>query len=243
NENVENFTWERPEGAPDIIKVVLKNPLFPGEKVSLNLLYQVKIPSEKFTRYGYDDLGNLKLKYWYITPAVFDEEWYLYSDKNLGDQYTPPANISIKLSTPPYLYVGTSLEVDSFKTENGYKTTYLSGEQKVNPTIYLTRSFRFESIEVNSKQIITNLEDDGLIFGMKGLLLNRILKFLETRLGSYPFEKIMVTREDYLNNPVYGLNQLPQFVRPYPDGFQYDIKQLKAITDNYLKNTLFLNSR
>src|SRR5690606_37780298 len=34
NENVENFTWERPEGAPDIIKVVLKNPLFPGEKVS-----------------------------------------------------------------------------------------------------------------------------------------------------------------------------------------------------------------
>src|SRR5690606_2640568 len=166
NENVENFTWERPEGAPDIIKVVLKNPLFPGEKVSLNLLYQVKIPSEKFTRYGYDDLGNLKLKYWYITPAVFDEEWYLYSDKNLGDQYTPPANISIKLSTPPYLYVGTSLEVDSFKTENGYKTTYLSGEQKVNPTIYLTRSFRFESIEVNSKQIITNLEDDGLIFGM-----------------------------------------------------------------------------
>jgi hypothetical protein len=243
NENVQPFTWERPEGSPDIIKVNLEKPLFPGEKVEINLLYSVKIPSEKFTRFGFDDAGNFKLKYWYVTPAVFDEEWKLYSDRNIGDQYTPPANIKIRLSTKPYLYVGSSLNVDRVVTENIYKTTFLSGNARINPQLYLTRTFRFESIEVNQTEVLTNLEDDGLLMGMKGIILNRILKFLELRLGPYPHKTMLVTREDYLTNPVYGLNQLPQFIRPFPDGFQYDIKQLKAVTDHYLKNTLFLNPR
>ncbi|QED36485.1 M1 family metallopeptidase [Antarcticibacterium arcticum] len=243
NQNVQNFTWERPEGFPDIIKVELTQPLLPGEKISVNFLYQVKIPSEKFTRYGVDDQGNYKLKYWYITPAVFDGEWKIYSDKNLGNQFTVPANYSIKLTTPPSLYVASVLNTDRFFTDNGFKTTYLSGENHVNPHLYLTKTYRLEALDVNSKIVLTSVEDDGLIFGMKGMILNRILKFLETRLGAYPQETIMVTREDYLNNPVYGLNQLPQFIRPFPDGFQYDIKQLKTITENYLRNTLFLNPR
>lgn len=243
NENVQTYTWDRPDGAPDIIRVNLDQPLFPGEKVTINLLYRVKIPSDKFTRFGYDDLGNFKLKYWYITPAVFDKEWKIYSDRNIGDQYTPPADIKIKLSTNPYLYVGSALDNDRMVTENGFKTTYLSGENRVNSQLYLTRSFKFESIEVNNTEILTNLEDDGLILGMKGMILNRVLKFLETRLGAYPHKTLLIPREDYLRNPVYGLNQLPQFIRPFPDGFQYDIKQLKAVTDHYLKNTLILNPR
>ncbi|UJH91264.1 metalloprotease [Antarcticibacterium sp. 1MA-6-2] len=243
NKNVQNYTWDRPEGAPDIIRIFLEEPLNPGEKVYLNLLYRVKIPSEKFTRYGYDDLGNFKLKYWYITPAVFNGDWKIYSDRNIGDQYTPPADIKIKLSTKPNLYVGSPLNVERVITENGFKTTFLSGDNRVTSQLYLTRTFNFESIEVNSTEVLTNVEDDGLMLGMKGLILNRILKFLELRLGEYPHKTLFVTREDYLNNPVYGLNQLPHYIRPFPDGFQYDIKQLKAVTDHYLKNTLLLNPR
>ncbi|MEP6260777.1 MAG: metalloprotease [Gillisia sp.] len=243
NPAVQNYTWERPEGFPDIIRISLTEPLLPGDKASFNFLYQVKIPSEKFTRFGYDEQGNYKLKYWYITPAVFDGEWKIFSDKNLGNQYTVPANYKIKLTTPPSLYVGTVLKTDRFFTDNGFMTTYLSGEDQVNPQLYLTRTYRLEALDINSKLVLTSVEDDGLILGMKGMIINRILKFLETRLGAYPHEAIMVTREDYLNNPVYGLNQLPQFIRPFPDGFQYDIKQLKTITDQYLKNTLYLNPR
>jgi len=243
DENVQVYSWERIGGNPDLIRVNLNRPLLPGEKVTINLLYQVKVPSEKFTRFGYDDLGNYKLKYWYITPAVYDGKWQLYSDKNLGNQYAAPVNINIKLSTRPYLYVASPLNTDQLVTEDSYKTTYLSGENIVTSDMFLTKSYRFDAILVNQKEVLTNLEDEDLNPQMKGFILDRILKYLEQRLGTYPHESIMVTREDYLNNPVYGLNQLPSFIRPFPDGFQYDIKQLKTITNQYLKNSILLNPR
>ena len=62
DENVRVYSWERPGGNPDLIRINLPQPLLPGKKVTINLLYQVKVPSEKFTRFGFDDLGNYKLK-------------------------------------------------------------------------------------------------------------------------------------------------------------------------------------
>ncbi len=242
-ENLKPYSWNRPIDAADIIKIDLDKPLFPGEKQTIDLLYSVKIPSDKFTRYGYDDQGNFKLNYWYVTPAVYKNAWEIYSDKNLGNQYTPPVNVNIKLSTRPYLYVASPLKTERFVTEDTYKTTYLSGTNSVSSQLYLTKSYRFESIQANSTEIVTNLVDEGLNKEIKGMLLSRIMSFLEERLGDYPQASIMVTRDEYLNNPVYGLNQLPSFIRPFPDGFQYDIKQLKTITNQFIKNTILINPR
>lgn len=243
NENVVPLLWERPEDHPDIIKINLKNPLLPGEKINIDLLYQLKIPSDKFSRFGYDDLGNYKLKYWYLTPAVYNGNWEIYSDKNIGNQYTAPFDVKIKISTRPYYYVASSLETEKMVTEDQYKSTYLYGQNRVNSELYLTKSYKFEQISVKGKDIITNLEDEELNSPIKGFILNRIMDFLEERLGPYPHNKLLITRDEHLNNPVYGLNQLPKFLRPFPDGFQYDIKQLKTITGNYLKNTILLNPR
>src|SRR5690606_40877673 len=77
----------------------------------------------------------------------------------------------------------------------------------------------------------------------RSLLVNRVVSFLDTRLGKYPHDVMLVTQEDYASNPFYGLNQLPKFIRPFPDGFNYDLKQLKTITGNYLENSLLLNQR
>ena len=239
--DLQNYSWQRVYA--DIIRIQLKKPLLPGEKTTFRLLYKVKIPSEKFTRYGYDESGNFKLKYWYLTPAVFDGKWEIYSDKNLGNQYTPPADINIKLSTRPYFYVASPLTRVRLSTEDHYKTSYLTGKSIVSSELYLTKSFRFESFVVNDTKILTNLDDEGLNVEMKGLILNRIMDFLNRRLGKYPQPTIMVTNDDYLNNPMYGLNQLPHFIRPFPDGFQYDLEQFKTLTDQYLKNSLFLNPR
>ncbi|MGO1585385.1 MAG: metalloprotease, partial [Mesonia sp.] len=78
---------------------------------------------------------------------------------------------------------------------------------------------------------------------MKALIVDRITHYLDFRLGEFPHDNLMISEEDYLSNPVYGLNQLPSFIRPFPDGFQYDIKLLKTITRSYLENTLMLNPR
>lgn len=243
NKELVPYVWERPADNPDIVKIILKNPLLPGERVNLNFIYQVKIPSDKFTRFGYDDLGNFKLKYWYLTPAVYDGKWKIYSDRNLGNQYTAPFDIKLKISTRPYFYVASPLDTERLVTEDQYKSTYLSGRNRVNSELYLTKSFKFQELDINGKDIITNLEDEELTPPIKDFILTRIMNFLEERLGPYPHNNLLITKDEHLNNPVYGLNQLPKFIRPFPDGFQYDIKQLKTITANYLKNTILLNPR
>ena len=74
-------------------------------------------------------------------------------------------------------------------------------------------------------------------------MIDRVIHFLDDRLGAYPFDKMLVSDTDYRTNPVYGLNLLPSFISPFPDGFEYDIEQFKTISRNYIDNTLILNSR
>jgi hypothetical protein len=51
--------WERTEKNPDFIVVKLNRKLLPGEKIDLHLVYIVKIPSSKFTHYGFDQNGGM----------------------------------------------------------------------------------------------------------------------------------------------------------------------------------------
>src|SRR5690554_7258107 len=51
-------------------------------------------------------------------------------------------------------------------------------------------------------------------------------------------DKMVVSDADYRTNPVYGLNLLPSFISPFPDGFEYDMEQLKTITRHYIDNTM-----
>jgi len=67
-----DMVWSRPKDQVDIIKIELKSPLNPGESTKLLLEYLVKIPNEKFTRFGFDNKGNFSLKYWFLQPAVYD---------------------------------------------------------------------------------------------------------------------------------------------------------------------------
>ncbi|MDT0649580.1 metalloprotease [Autumnicola edwardsiae] len=242
-ENMVPLKWERLINRVDIIKLPFLEPLAPGEKITITLDYAIKVPQDKFTRYGKDGEGNYKLRYWYITPAVYDESWKIYSHQNLDLDYTPPANIDVVLNIPTDYYAASALNMLNISNENGRKSIRLIGNDRIESKLYLTQTYLFENIYAHSHEIITNLKDDNLQTEIKEIILNRILEFLEERLGTYPHNHIFVTQEDYLNSPLYGLNQLPGFIRPFPDGFQYDIKQFKTITNNYLKNTLLLNPR
>lgn len=235
--------WERPAAAPDLIKVTLQQPLPPGERYTLNIEYRIKVPGDKFTRYGYAANGNYQLRYWFLTPGVYKNDWQVYSHKNLNDLFIPKFDIDISIKIPSYLAAISALHLENIESENKFNTFYLSGREWLDTRLYLTRNFAFEDIETDSLNILTNISDEGLNPPMKHAIANRIAGFLNRRLGSYPQQFMLITQEDYLANQVYGLNQLPKFIRPFPDGFQYDLKLLKAITGNYLENSLQLNPR
>ncbi|CAL67032.1 conserved hypothetical protein [Christiangramia forsetii KT0803] len=239
----DSLEWDRPGNVVDLLRIKLKDALAPGDSISLSLNYQVKVPDDKFTSFGRDDEGNYKLRYWYMLPAPLDNGWKLYNHKDLGLQYVKPHKVNISIDIPTEFYAASSLDLISTQTKPGYKTIRFKGDHRIDSKMYLTKSFIFESIKTNSNQVITNIADEDIQFDVKNMLLERTVNFLNKRLGEYPHKNIFVTQEDYSNSPVYGLNQLPGFIRPFPDGFQYDIKLFKTITSNYLDNTIFINPR
>ncbi|GAA4114774.1 hypothetical protein GCM10022393_14500 [Aquimarina addita] len=240
----ESMLWERYEGIADIIKISLSTPLYPENQTIINLSYQVKIPDEKFTRYGFYKNGDIILKHWYLVPAVYDKKWQIYSHKNLDDFYAPPVDYQINL-TLPITYELTS-EFDQSELSSPDKTRKIiriEGASRNEVNLYLEQENSFYNFKMNGLTLVSNIEDNELMPAMKNVASLRIINFLKDRLGPYPFNKILVSEQDYKSNPVYGLNQLPDIVRPFPDGFQYEIKQLKSITESYLEKTLLINPR
>ena len=243
NNDADPLIWSRPKNGPDLLIINLGEPLFPGEQVELSFSYDLKVPSAEFTRYGYTRDGNYRLRYWFLTPGVYNQGWKVYSHKNLDDQYILPLDVDIYLTVPRFYAAVSAFKTASLETTETERRIHLTGDNHTDLQLYLTRNFLFDDFDTGDFHVITNIDDDGLNPVMKSMLVRRIADFLEENLGSYPHKNMLVTREDYASNPFYGLNQLPEFVRPFPDGFGYDLKQLKTITSNYLENTLLLNPR
>ncbi len=242
---LESLKWGRNIDAQDILWVSPNTPIYPGDSKTFLLKYVIKLPSAKFTRYGYLDNGNFNLKYWYIIPAVYDTKWNVYSHKNLDDLYAPLANYNINFTVPVgYKLISDLNKQTTFSIENNTKkTVQVTGKNRGEINIYLETGLSFYDFNLKKVKFTSDINGDDLLPKMKSVAINRILSFLEDKLGPYPHEKIVISEADYKNNPVYGLNQLPDIVRPFPDGFQHEIKQLKIITENYLKKTLFVNPR
>ncbi|KAA1245369.1 M1 family metallopeptidase [Aquimarina sp. RZ0] len=238
-----NLLWQRDEKAKDIIKLSLDEPLVSKASITFKLVYKVKLPSDKFTRYGYHKNGDFSLKYWYILPAVYDGKWNTYSHKNLDDFYAPLVDYKINITIPSSYNITSEFNQNIASDDDEIKTIQLLGENRNEANIYIEKENSFYDFRMNGTTFISNIQDNDLMPAMKNIAVLRIYKFLEKRLGHYPYSKLVVSENDYKNNPVYGLNQLPDILRPFPDGFQYEIKQLKTITEAYLENTLLVNPR
>ena len=243
NTSSEYLPWARPPDHPDLIVIQPENPLLPGEKYSFDVNYTVKIPSDDFTRYGYSNRGRYQLRYWFLVPGIYENGWQVYSHKNMNDLYNPVMDVNIELNLPLHLAAISPYRTTKIESVNNRKKIILEGINRIETELYLTKDIIFEDFQVDSLHVLTNLEDEGISPVMKSMIVRRVVDFLEENLGEYPHNKLLSTQQDYASNPVYGLNQLPKFIRPFPEGFNYDLKQLKTITENYLKNTLLLNPR
>ncbi len=242
NNSTVPIQWKRGNAA-DILIVIPKTPLKPGDSYIFNLEYEVKISDDRFTRYGVSKENNYKLRYWYIAPAFYNGEWQVYSNKNTDDLFLTPSAFSISLHLPEAYTVTSDFDLVSETTSQNIKTTKLYGNDRTEAILYLEKNPTFETIETDRLKIVTNLQNSRINPPVQALMIDRVVRFLDSKLGPYPFEKMVISETDYKTNPVYGLNQLPSFISPFPDGFEYDMEQLKTISRHYIDNTFILNSR
>lgn len=230
---------------PDVIKVNLNQPLKPGESYLLNLSYILVLPDATFTDYGYTKNKDFELKHWYITPTVFDGKWHYYSNKNLNDLYVPKSDITISLEHPINYQAMSELDVVSIDTDAATRTqtTVLSGLDRIDTYLSLRKFPNYGYIQTDYLLLISDIREKGLPGSDRAILTDKIAQFITDNLGEYPHKRLLVSEIEYNKNPLYGLNQLPDFLSPFPDQFQYELKLLKTALKKYLDNVLLLNPR
>lgn len=238
-----NLDFSNLEMHPDVIEVTLREPLLPGESYDISLNYDVVLPDDNFTGYGIGPDKNLNLKYWYITPAVYDGAWQFYSNKNLDDLYIPNADINIQIEFPLNYQLVSELNTVDVKQTKDKQTFILQGKNRVNTALVLSKFSNFKFVQTDNFTIYSDLSSEGVPNEQKAIITDKITKFITENLGEYPHERLLITRNDYKKDPLYGLNQLPDFLLPFSDVFQYELKLLKTSLNNYLENTLLINPR
>ncbi|GMN05091.1 hypothetical protein MTsPCn5_04790 [Croceitalea sp. MTPC5] len=234
--------WNRSRAA-DIIEVLLPKTLSPGNSVTLHLTYTLKLPNSRYTGYGHGYKGGYNLKDWYLTPAVFDKTWKLYSNKNLNDLNTDVTHTEISLRFPKDLHLATNYTTTSITDFSLGNHASLSGRERKSAQVFLTPKKRFTTHRTEAMTVTTDLEASKYDGISQGLSINRVLDFIKDRLGAYPHENLLVSEYDYNRNPLFGINQLPNFIRPYSEQFQFEMKLLKTALNHFVQETLFLDER
>ncbi|PYE82007.1 hypothetical protein DFQ11_102587 [Winogradskyella epiphytica] len=246
-DNITNIPleFERLKEHPDVLKVKLDLPLLPNESYTISLNFLLMIPDASFTGYGYTKSKDFDLKYWYITPAVYDGKWHYYSNKNLDDLFIPKSDIVLSITHPRNYRVTSELDFKSMEVNNDNRaqTTILSGKDRIDTYLSLHKFPPYRFVQTDDFILISDISEKGLTSTAKAILTDKITRYLSTHLGEYPHKQLLVTAIDYNKNPLYGLNQLPDFFRPFPDDFQYELKLLKTALKKYIDNVLLLHPR
>ena len=234
--------WKRATGK-DIVKIILNKPLPPNESVKVFITYTVKLPPNKYTPYGYGPDGSYYLKDWYLTPAVYNGKWQLYSNKNLEDLHTDNTYTNINFTYPESLYLGTNFNEVSITRYSYKQVASLKGDNRKSCDIILNRQKKFIKHVTPHLIVVTDIVASKYDEISQGISINRITKFIHDNLGDFPYEQLLVSEIDFNKNPLYGLNQLPSFIRPYEEQFQFEMKFLKTALNSYMRESIFLNPR
>ena len=237
----ENVVFKEVKNHSDIIEVFLKKDLKPNDSIKISITYSVKIPSAKFTGYGKTESGH-HLRFWHLTPAVFTTSWQLMSNLNTDDLYQKGTDYKIEIAVPKEFIIESNLYQYETKKENS-NTYYLVGKNKTDIILSIQQEKQFKTFNTQFVAVHTDISNDKLPYTETASILNRELLFIKKYLGEYPHKEIYIDKVTQRKNPVFGLSQLPNFLRPFSDTFKWDLTMFKVIAKKYIENTLLLNKR
>ncbi|PQJ69592.1 aminopeptidase [Polaribacter butkevichii] len=237
----ENVYFKEVDKQSDIIEIDLDRPLYPNSKITISATYIVKIPSDRFTKYGKTKTGY-QLRNWYLTPAIYNKGWQLMSNLNLDDLYEKGTDFKIEIDVPKDFVVESNLYQYKIAKEN-INNYYLVGKNKTDVILGINKTKQLKTYKTKSVTIHTDVFSKELDYNLTTSILNRELLFIQKYLGKYPHKEIYIDKATQSKNRIYGLNQLPNFLRPFSDTFKWDMTMFKALTKRYIENTLLLNKR
>lgn len=239
--NGKNQTFNINKNAPDILKIPLAYALKPTDSLTIKTFYAVKIPKNKYSKYGFHKSGY-DLKYWYLTPIPLNANKVKMSNLNMDDLYADYMDYTIDISIPANFDLHSNLN-SKHSYFNTYKNYTLKGTRKTDIEISISSKPTFVTISTKNLDIVTNLEATQVSTAIKHEIVKTQVAFLRKYLGEYPHKKLFINKVEYAKNPVYGWNQLPSFLAPFSDSFEWDIKLFKILTKKYIDQLILVNKR
>ncbi|SIQ18319.1 hypothetical protein SAMN05880574_10749 [Chryseobacterium sp. RU37D] len=177
----------------------LKEVLKSGEKIKLQLQYQIQLPDKKFTGYGTSD-DNIALKYFFIVPDRFDPDNISKRDyHDIEESVSFNTFWTVNFDLPVNYFIESNLQQSQMNSFKGYLDS--------DPEFLISHS-EYSSIKINTADINTEVqfgynlkpeEKQNLEF-----YLPLHLKFIKESIGSVP-ERIFISdkfrgKEDFFGN-------------------------------------------
>ena len=106
--NDKEVYWELVLGQPDICRINLEIPLFPGGSIQITTPFRVKIPEGVTSRLGH--IGeSYQISQWYPKPAVYDRDgWHQMSYLDQGEFFSEFGRFDVQITLPANYVVGAS---------------------------------------------------------------------------------------------------------------------------------------
>jgi hypothetical protein len=100
--------WDLLQGSPDICRIMLNEPLIPGDTVLITTPFHVKIPKGVTSRLGH--IGeSYQISQWYPKPAVYDRSgWHQMSYLDQAEFYSEFGRFDVSITLPANYIVGAT---------------------------------------------------------------------------------------------------------------------------------------
>jgi hypothetical protein len=160
----------------DIIKVILPQPLYPGQETIITTPFFIKLP-RSFDGFGHDGIGgqSYQLSHWYPSPAVYDSKgWHAMPYLNENTLYNEFADYELKLTLPGNYLVASNANLQN-QEEWQWLRTKTSKPQlpKIKPS---SKKQSFKKQPVQSKAIPSDRNTKTLLYTARA---NRLVLFAD----------------------------------------------------------------
>lgn len=198
-QGVRELSYSDHEGHPDVIKVNLEDAVGPGESITIDMEFELKVPPF-FSRMGAED-GYFQVTQWFPKPAVYDKNgWHPMPYLDLGEFYSEFGKYEVDITVPEdYVVAATGLSKTP-TTGNGGKKTYSFKADKVHDFAWCA----YNNFTIKEGQVTLSNGDEVLLYVYEVdeyQTWNNSLEFLEQavlfyseNVGPYPYPQATVVQ-------------------------------------------------
>lgn len=212
----------------EFYEINLFNPLLPNDSISLNLNYNIKVPYDKITGYGYSSKGTYLLKNFFIQPLDFDK-----SKPKLESFTDTEFNPYRKTDYSIVFYYPNDLYIEGDLVKEG--DHILKGTNYDAVTVLLTKnkplSFLYEIDGIQTEVTIGYpIKEELKELYYKNI--QRELSFLKEKLGTLP-AKIFISSKIKKDRNFVGVDNINLFGLKewvmFSDDIKIDLKMFQQI--------------